>query len=132
MNGFDPNILTQFGVAGLIFLAFMFLLKWVLKTQDRIIENQVKVLEAADRERIAWQLVISTLKDSIIQYNTNLTERAIEFREAGKVAREQHNKQLEQHQLQIDALDTLNKVLEQCRNNLEEQGKVLARINGKH
>lgn len=60
-----------------------------------------RILATADKERIAWQLVISTLKDSILQYNLNLTERSNEFREAGKIVREQHNKQLEQHQLQI-------------------------------
>ena len=126
------DIITQFGFAGLIFIAFMFLLKWVLKHQDNILINQIKILDDAKLERVAWQTLFSSLKDCITSHVESTKADILQFKEADRFQREEHDKMLEQHQNMIDTLVNINQALQKCQANLEEQGKTLARLNGFH
>lgn len=119
----EANILTQFGIAGLLFVAFMFLLKWVLKTQD-------KILADAKEERTTWQNVISN-------YQAAITQISVQSSEFHKQVSDAHTFQRGEHEKIINGLNTVcinaqkhTDVLDQIKENLEEQGQVLLRING--
>ena len=94
--------IKDLGVAGLIFIPFLFLLRWVLAEMKLILEREFT-------ERNQWAGIIRGFQDSINEH----TAQAKIFSE-GVV--EAHRFQRAEHEKMID--------------NLDEQGKVLARING--
>ena len=117
------ELITQFGIGGLIFLAFMFLLRWVLKTQEKIL------IDARD-ERQSWQTIIST-------HQTNLTSLNNAQREIISQMSEAHRYQRDEHKEMIDNLKgicmTVKEIQDLTQNScqiLTEHGKTLARING--
>lgn len=124
------DIITQFGFAGLIFIAFMFLLKWVLKHQDNILASQLKILDDSKTERANWQTIM-------IGYQKTIEQTSAQASEFHKQVTEAHNYQREEHAKTLEGLNTLcitvresKDCLNQIKENLGEQGKVLARING--
>ena len=118
-----PQFLEQFGAASLIFAAFMFLLRWVLKTQD-------KILDDAKEERKLSQDVMISYQKTLEQMNMQAGELHRQVTEAHAYQRSEHEKMIEG----ISSICTLSqqhgKCLEQITHNLDEQGKILLRING--
>jgi hypothetical protein len=134
MNGFDVNLITQFGVAGLIFAAFMFLLKWVLKTQDRILSD-------AKEERLVAIENMRIFQKNIEQINENWRKEQEQSNQYIDHARAEHNKIMESttnacnHLIEfrkemIDVNDARRREHERIIANLDEQTKILVRING--
>ena len=78
-----------FGFGILIFIAFMFLLKWVLKQQDRILKN-------AEEERKVWQTLTSAFQSSIAESNQRAQANHEQNVEAHKYQREEHQKMINQ------------------------------------
>lgn len=85
-----------------IFMAFFYLLKWVLKTQE-------KILDHAAEERKSWQLLFD-------KNNRAIDEHIIQSRTAHETTSEAHKFQREEH----------SKLAEQ----LNEITSALGRING--
>ena len=117
------DIITQFGFAGLIFIAFMFLLKWVLKTQE-------KILTDAKEERASWQTVMNNFQKNIETTSVQASEFHKQVTEAHSYQREEHNKILEGLNNVCNGIKGHTDCLDKMKENLEEQGKTLARING--
>jgi len=117
------TIISQVGFGGIIFGAFMFLLKWVLKTQEKILDN-------SKEERATSQSVVQGFLKTLEQINITSNEYHKQSTEAHAYQRAEHEK----------IMDGLNNVcvttrqhaecLEKIKQNLDEQGKVLLRING--
>lgn len=117
------TLIPQVGFGGIIFVAFMFLLRWVLKTQEIILTN-------AKDERAASQIVIQG-------YLKVLEQMSIQSNEFHKQVTEAHNYQRNEHEKMLEGLNNVcittqqhRECLEKIKSNLEEQGKVLVRING--
>jgi hypothetical protein len=116
-------LIPQLGFGGVIFVAFMFLLKWVLKTQDKVLDN-------SKEERATSQLVVQGFLKTLEQMN-------IQSSESHKQVTEAHNYQRAEHEKLMESLSEVcftskqnSDCLEKIKNNLDEQGKVLVRING--
>ena len=77
-NLFMFPILSNFGVAGLIFAAFMVLLRWVLK-------QQAKLLDDAKEERQIWQKMVDAQKDALITHTHAAREYHNSVREANSI-----------------------------------------------
>ena len=88
MEGFDLNLLSQFGVAGLMFGGFMFLLKWVLKLKERILID-------AKEERVASLSIIKDFQSSIDTALNALKKEQEQGAETIILTRDQHQKILE-------------------------------------
>lgn len=124
MEGIEiGKIITQFGFSGLIFAAFMVLLKWVLKQQEKILEN-------AKEERITSQKMIQSFQISIEQLSTSNKESHSAMAEANKYQREEHIKMMEGLNDICNVSSSNAKCVEKVKENLEEQGRILTRING--
>lgn len=122
-SGEIPYLITQYGLGGLIFAAFMFLLKWVLKQQE-------KILDGSKDERMQSQTVIQGYQKTLDQMN-------IQSGEFHKQVTEAHNYQRNEHEKMLEGLNNVCLVTRQhadcltkIKDNLDEQGKALARING--
>jgi len=116
-------LIPQLGVGGIFFLSFMFLLKWFLKSHE-------KLLDSSKEERANYQTAIQGFLKSLEQIN-------ILSNEYHKQTTEAHNYQRTEHEKIIDGLNTVisnsksqGECLEKIKSNLDEQGKVLVRING--
>jgi len=117
------TLIPQLGFGGVVFVAFMFLLKWVLKTQEKILDN-------SKQERDTSQSVVQGFLKTLEQMN-------IQFNESHKQVTEAHNYQRSEHEKMIESLNNVcmytkqnSDCLEKIKDNLEEQGRVLVRING--
>lgn len=117
------TLIPQIGFGGVIFTAFMFLLKWVLKTQEKILDN-------SKEERVTSQSVVQGFLKTLEQMN-------IQFSESHKQTAEAHNYQRTEHDKMLEGLNNVCLVtkqhadcLEKIKDNLDEQGKILVRING--
>jgi len=117
------TLIPQLGFGGVIFLAFMFLLKWVLKTQEKILDN-------AKEERASGQVVISGYLKAIEQMNVQSSEFHKQVTEAHSFQRHEHEKLIEGINNVCMIAKQNSEVLNKIKENLDEQGKVLARING--
>ena len=73
----------QWGCGILIFVAFMFLLKWVLKHQE-------KILEDAKEERINWQDIVGKISKEIETHTNHAKEFQNYVKEAHRYQREEH------------------------------------------
>ena len=124
MEGFSiPEIITQFGFAGLIFVAFMFLLKWVLRTQETVLAD-------AKEERASWQTIMSNYQRSLEATSIQAAEFHKQVTEAHGYQREEHGKVLEGLSKLCVVAQTNSDCLTKIKDNLAEQGQALARING--
>lgn len=117
------TLIPQLGVRGIFFLSFMFLLKWFLKSHEKLLDN-------SKEERANYQTAIQGFLKSLEQMN-------ILSNEYHKQTTEAHNYQRVEHEKIIDGLNTVisnsksqGECLERIKSNLDEQGKVLVRING--
>lgn len=127
MSGFDTNLITQFGLAGLMFMAFMFLLKWVLKTQD-------KILTTAEKERDASLFLIKSFQQAIDRTNELTTEQLKVSVSAIADAKREHEKIINTTDLNCNNIkesrDEARKEHERILAIADEQLKILVRING--
>lgn len=100
------KLFSQYGFNGIVTATLFFivwrLLVWVMKWVDKQDDRH-------NKERETWLEIISTMKQLIDLHNQNSVENRNANAEAHKYQREEHEKMME---------------------NLGEQGKVLARING--
>jgi len=117
------KIIPQLGVGGLFFVAFMFLLKWVLKTQE-------KILDSSKEERCTSQTVIQGFLKILEQMSMQITENQKQVTEAHNYQRAEHQKMIEELNMICLISQQHENCLEKVKDNLEEQGRVLARING--
>lgn len=129
------EIVGQWGFGLLFFVAFMFLLKWVLKTQSEILKN-------AKEEREQWQKVIS-------KFNSELEAHSSDAREYHRQVAEAHRYQREEHKDMIGVLGAIKNGIEigqvhrseehqtiidtsrQLMTNCVECSKAIARIGGR-
>jgi len=116
-------LIPQLGFGGVIFTAFMFLLKWVLKTQEKILDN-------SKEERVGTHLVQQGFLKTLEQLN-------IQSCEFHKQVQDSHSFQRSEHDKMLDGLNNICIVtkqhaecLDKIQRNLDEQGRVLVRING--
>ena len=112
INFFNKDMLqvvVQYGFAIPLFISCVFLLRWILKQQE-------KILDQARDERIHWQSTISSLQQSIEDH----TSTSIAFREQVHQA---HKYQREEHKGLMDLNYTISKELAQA-------SIILSRING--
>jgi len=77
------EILGQWGFGVLFFVAFMFLLKWVLKQQEGI-------LKSAEEERKSWYTVMSHFSDELEKHTISAREYHNQVAEAHRYQREEH------------------------------------------
>jgi len=117
------TLIPQVGFGGIIFAAFMFLLKWVLKTQEKILDN-------SKEERDASQSVIQGYLKALEQMNVQVSDNHKQVTEAHGYQRAEHEKMLQGLDNVCFISEQNAKCLEKIKDNLEEQGKALARING--
>lgn len=116
-------LIHQLGFGGLIFTAFMFLLKWVLKTQEKILDN-------AREERVSAQKVNEGYLKTIEQINIQSGEFHKQVTEAHNYQRTEHEKILEGLNKACLMNQQYGDCLEKIKDSLVEQGRVMARING--
>jgi hypothetical protein len=119
----DMNLVTQFGVAGLIFIAFMFLLKWVLKTQDKILTD------AKEERGTHLELLrgFTRILETIMATSQNFQQQVTE---AHGYQRAEHKEIMENQTKTCANLIELNKTCEELLDGAREQSKILMRING--
>lgn len=117
------DLFTQLGFGSIIFVAFMFLLKWVLKTQEKILDNS--------KEERATSLIV------VQGFLKTLEQISIQSNEFHKQVTEAHAYQRNEHEKMLEGLNNLctntqqNSIcLNKIQDNLQEQGKILSRING--
>lgn len=96
------NWVKDLGTAGLIFIPFFFLLRWLLQEVKLILEREVA-------ERNQWAGIIRGFQDSI-------NEHTLQSKTFHDSVAEAHRQQRLEHEKMIA--------------NLGEQGQVLKRING--
>jgi peptidoglycan hydrolase CwlO-like protein len=77
------KLVTQLGFGVLIFVALMVLLRWVLRQQEKILDN-------AREERQNWQNIVSKFRDEIEKHTANAKEFHNQVKEAHKYQREEH------------------------------------------
>jgi hypothetical protein len=124
MEGLEiGKIITQFGFAGLIFVAFMFLLKWVLKQQETILEDSKAEREISNK-------TIQTFQISIAELSATNKDSHDAIGEAHKYQRDEHIKMMEGLNNITNAATNNTNCLEKIKENLQEQGNILVRING--
>lgn len=82
MDNIAP-MLTQFGVAGLLFVVLMIILKWVLTEMGRILEKE-------DIERKKWQEIILGFQNCIQEHSIQAKQFHESVSEAHKFQREEH------------------------------------------
>lgn len=101
------TLFKEFGLIGVIFGAIFtllfFIVKWTLSTTKDI-------LNQAASERKVWQEIV-------VKLNSTMDNQVLRAQEFYNQTNEAHKYQRSEHEKMID--------------NLQEQGKVLARINGK-
>ncbi len=123
MIEFTPDALFKnYGFTSLFFIAFMFLLKWVLKTQE-------KILDTAKEERAYSQMVIQGFLKTIEQMNIQSNEFHRQVTEAHSYQRNEHNKVIEGLSNITAITQKYTSCLENIKCNLEEQYKILLHIN---
>ena len=116
-------LIPQLGFGGVIFVAFMFLLKWVLKTQDKVLDN-------SKEERVTNQLVVQGFLKQLEQMNIQSSESHKQTTEAHNYQRGEHEKFMDEMSNVIFMTKQNSDCLIKIKDNLDEQGKVLLRING--
>ena len=117
------TVISQLGFGGVIFAAFMVLLRWVLRTQE-------KILDSSREERVTAQLVNHGYLKSIEQMNIQSSEFHKQVTDAHTFQRSEHEKMLEGLNKVCIINQQHSDCLEKVKENLEEQGKALLRING--
>lgn len=96
----------EFGLSGLmigaIILLLWFIVKWVLEHTKELLAQQAK-------ERECWATIIEKHNEALQKIVSSIDKHDEKAEERGRYVRSEHEKMM---------------------SNLEEQGKVLARING--
>jgi hypothetical protein len=89
----DFPLITQLGIAGVIFGALFFLLKWMTKLHDRVMTD-------SKEERQAWQTLIQSFSSRIQEQSMELRNMCEQNNEAHKYQREEH-KEILKNQITI-------------------------------
>jgi len=101
------KLLPQFGFGIIITALFFFLLKWVLKQQD-------KILDRAEKRDTAWQDIVSKATQELDKHTNMAGEFHSQVREAHNYQREEHKEICQiagkQTQLLTEAVTLLKKV----------------------
>ena len=82
----DPNfvkLFAQWGFGGVIFLVLVLLIKWILKQQE-------KILEDAKEERTQWQDIVGKFSKEIENHTLGAKEFHNQVKEAHRYQREEH------------------------------------------
>lgn len=128
------DLTAQFGFAGLIFLAFMFLLRTTLKLKE-------KILNDAKEERIQWVALIQQFQKTLDTQGSDYRQYMLTITGAFNRFQDDHKTMFEIMEQCCLGLKELRKQFDDaCINRqhehermidiLDEQQKVLARING--
>ena len=119
------RLITDYGVAivGLIFVVgFLgWLIRYILRTNEKR-EQKLSEFLTNDLRHLTEGLNILT---------TNITNFSNSTNEAQKYQREEHNKIIENSLNICSTLKNNTDCLDKVRENIEEQTKILAKINGK-
>jgi len=134
MNNIDLNLISQFGIAGLMFGGFMFLLKWVLKLKE-------KILADAKEERTNFLEIIRNFQRSMDKVNELWSQEQTQSDQYIEHARREHQKMIEvatqccKEMVEFRKENAERAILfrqehDKMIAHLEEQYKVLLKING--
>ena len=86
METLDPNfvkLFAQWGFGGVIFLVLVLLIKWILRQQE-------KILEDAKEERAQWQDIVEKFSKEIENHTLSAKEFHDQVKEAHRYQREEH------------------------------------------
>jgi hypothetical protein len=102
----DYPLIAQLGVAGVVFGALFFLLKWMTRLHD-------KVMTDSKEERIAWQALILSFSSRFQEQSMELRNMTEQNNEAHKYQREEHKEILNNQRKIIDEQNNVKRELEQ-------------------
>lgn len=88
MNEFLISNFIQFGMAGIIFFGFLYVLKWVFSTTD-------KILIAMNEERKCAQETLKQFAENIKENSQASKDFHTEVRDAHKYQRDEHKEMTE-------------------------------------
>lgn len=91
----------ELGMTAIVFIPFMFLLKWVLQEVSAILKRECE-------ERVAWQNIISNFQISQTQLGEQHRAFMEQVSEAHRFQREEHKAMADEHQQMIETLGRIN------------------------
>lgn len=131
MNGLDPKLISELGIAAFVMVGMFSLIGWVLKCSFDI---KKEILRNAEDERKIFLQIISAFQVSLSENNQHIKES---LKQSGEYIQTAHSEHIKMIETSNQALQNSVEFRKECAEmharqiaNLDEHYKVLLRING--